>query len=264
MGQCIGKAVLEEVQMEVVFNDIAAGYKFKNKYDAVEKMKTAIEVLISLRKQDPSFRLSSQTKVTGLEIASGYYFGQLFSEDNRVLSQNHKTALKTFFTNFNALSTNGGRFIYEGRESEQCGYAYENNGLIFSIGTKEDFLLERIKGEYWGERKVEEAVSIDNIAHRDHLNVHSYKLGIRCYEANPKHKVNYGWGSIMDLNEEEAQFILNKAVIAEDDEKHLIAKYKGKYYSFRCHWKNFYHGYLDNAMPEYMKRKLTEIDSKTY
>lgn len=245
--------------MEIVFNDISLSCQFKNKYDAIEKLKNAIEILLCLRKQDSSFRLSSQKKVTGLEISSGYYFGQLFSESNDILTQNHKTALKTFFTNFNVLPHNVGKFMYEEDESEQCGYAYERNGLLFSVGTREEFLAERIEGRYSCEGLCDIRVSIDNIAQEEHLIVHSRKLGRRLYEANPKHKVNYGWGSVMDLRDDEAQRVLDKAVIAENDEKHLIAKYKGSYYSFRCHWGNCYHGYRDNAMPENLKRRLTEM-----
>ena len=60
MGQCISKALLVEVEMEIVFNDISLSCQFKNKYDAIEKLKNAIEILLCLRKQDSSFRLSSQ------------------------------------------------------------------------------------------------------------------------------------------------------------------------------------------------------------
>ena len=68
----------------------------------------------------------------------------------------------------------------------------------------------------------------------------------------------------MDLDEKEAQYVLDKAIPAEQDERHLIAKYKGIYYSFRSHWNNHYHGYQDNSMPEEMKRKLYDISEYTY
>lgn len=93
--------------------------------------------------------------------------------------------------------------------------------------------------------------------------MHWRKLEKRIYEANPKHKANYGWGSLMDLEEGEAQYVLDRAVIAENDERHLIARYNDIYYSFRCHWRNRYHGYQDNSMPEGMKRKLTNISPIT-
>ena len=79
--------------MEIIFNDIAMHYQFKDKYDAIEKMKIGIETLLYLRKQDTTFKICSQGKITGLEIAPGYYFPQIFSENNSFLSQNYKTAI---------------------------------------------------------------------------------------------------------------------------------------------------------------------------
>lgn len=64
----------------------------------------------------------------------------------------------------------------------------------------------------------------------------------------------------MDLPDEIAQNVLNKAIVAESDPKHLIAKYNGKYYSFRCHWDVCYHGYWDNTMPEKFRCRLDELE----
>ena len=89
-----------------------------------------------------------------------------------------------------------------------------------------------------------------------HIEYHKDALKIRKYEFNPKHKVNYGWGSDMDLTDDEAQQVLNSAIEAGDERKHLVAKYKGKFYSFRCHYSNCYHGYIDESMPENLKRKV--------
>ena len=64
----------------------------------------------------------------------------------------------------------------------------------------------------------------------------------------------------MDLSDEEAQKVLNTAIAAGDEKKHLIAKYKGRYYSFRCHYDNCYHGYIDDTMPENLKNKADRGD----
>lgn len=249
--------------MEIIFNDIAMRYQFEDKYDAIEKIKLGIETLLYLRKQDTTFKLSSQEKITGLEIAPGYYFAQIFSENAYILNQNYKTAIKTFLVNFNNLTCGKDKFIFENKESIQCGLAHRRNGLIFSLGTKDLFLNQKISGDYSVDGITKECVEIDNIAKKEHADIHWYKLGKRIYEANPKHKVNYGWGSVMDLGDEEAQFVLDRAIFAGDDEKHLIAQYQDTYYSFRCHWKNYYHGYQDNSMPEDMKRRLTNIPTIT-
>ena len=85
----------------------------------------------------------------------------------------------------------------------------------------------------------------------EHISRDRFLPGIRKYEFNPKHKVNVGWGSEMPLSDEDAQKLLNIALpIDGDQERHLVAAYKGKYYSFRKHHGNCYHGYLDNTMPQ--------------
>ena len=245
--------------MDIVFNDISVQYPFRDKYDAVEKIKESIKILASLRKQDSSFKLSSQEKITGTEIAPGYYFEQLFSEKEGLLSHNYKTAIKTYFLNFNMRTFKNGKFVIDQKESVQCGYAFEEGKLLFSLRTREEFSKKVIKGKYTNDNMNYSEAKIDNIAEEDHLDIHWKKLGKRIYNPSPKHKVDYGWGSDMDLNDQEAQIVLDKAVVAENSEKHLIAKYKGTYYSFRCHWKNEYHGYQDNSMPEHLKRKLQDI-----
>lgn len=249
--------------MEMIFNDISMRYQFQDKYDAIEKIKRGIEALLYFRKQDVSFKLCSGEKITGSEIAPGYYFPQIFNESNHILNQKYKTAIKTFFVNFNRINCENDKFIFEGIESEQCGLAYRKNGVVFSLGTRDSFLKPHICGEYTSDGKMSVTVEIDNISEIEHIDIHWFKLGKRIYEANPKHKANYGWGSLMDLTDDEAQYVLDRAVIAGDGEKHLIAKYHNIYYSFRCHWKNYYHGYQDNSMPEEMKRRLKDIPSIT-
>lgn len=54
----------------------------------------------------------------------------------------------------------------------------------------------------------------------------------------------------MDLNDIEAQELLTIAVPVDESYRHLIAKKNGRYYSFRCHYGNCYHGYWDNTMSE--------------
>ena len=67
-------------------------------------------------------------------------------------------------------------------------------------------------------------------------------------------KWNVGWGTEMDLNDAEAQELLLRALPVDEKESHLVAKKNGRYYSFRCHYGNCYHGYWDNTMPEKNRR----------
>ena len=152
---------------------------------------------------------------------------------------------------------------YEGLHSQQCAYAYKNNGSLLSLQTKEDFLEGFIKCFYIenGEKSSDACkVEIRNLAVLEHIELHKHELPIRKYEPNPKHKMNYGWGSEMDLRDEIAQVVLNQAVAVDSDSRHLIAKYNGEYYSFRCHYDVCYHGYKDNSMPEHLKNKLDSLE----
>lgn len=54
----------------------------------------------------------------------------------------------------------------------------------------------------------------------------------------------------MDLTDSEAQELLLQAVSVDNTYNHLIAKKRGKYYSFWRHHGNFYHGYWDDTMWE--------------
>lgn len=63
--------------IEIILNDIAWKHKCSDKYLAIENVKNGIDILMELRKQDPSFKLYSTEKVTGSELAPEYYFGQM-------------------------------------------------------------------------------------------------------------------------------------------------------------------------------------------
>lgn len=52
------------------------------------------------------------------------------------------------------------------------------------------------------------------------------------------------------LDDQEAQELLMAAVPVDESYRHLVAKKNGRYYSFRCHYENCYHGYWDNTMSE--------------
>lgn len=96
-------------------------------------------------------------------------------------------------------------------------------------------------------------VEISNIAVMEHIKTHEEQLQIRRYEFNPKHKIDVGWGTEMDLTDQEAQELLMKAIPTDHTYNRLIAEKGGRYYSFRRHHDNCYHGYWDNTMTEKYK-----------
>lgn len=245
--------------MEIILNDIVWRHKCSDKYVAIENIKVAIEILAELRKKDKSFKLYAKEKISGSELAPGYYFGQLFSEGEDVLPRKYKTLIRTYLSNFNKINEDSGSFKIGEHSSEQCGYACSEGKAVFSIITNDIFAASILEGIYENLDGKQIESFLKNISQKEHLEESSSSIGYRIYEENPKHKINYGWGSPMDLNNEEAQIALNGAIQINEDDKHLVSKYKGKYYSFRCHRKNCYHGYQDNGLNDGIKSRLQEL-----
>ena len=246
--------------MIVAFNDISTRYLYDDKYKAIEEIQRGLETLKYLRKLNPLFKLYAESTIRYEQLAPGYYFNQIFHEKDEVFSRNNKTFLRTILKNYNKIKWEKNVFRFRNEESVQCAWAYRNGHAVFSFSSQKEFLYEQIKGIYTTEDGAEQPAAIENIADIRHIDIHKDLLGIRKYESNPKHKINYGWGSDMDLSDEEAQKVLNTAIAAGDEKKHLIAKYKGRYYSFRCHYDNCYHGYIDDTMPENLKNKADRGD----
>lgn len=246
--------------MLIILNDIALKFKFPDKYTAINKIKELLETVIELKKVNADFRISSNFSLKDTELAEGYYFSQLFCEPQNIFGKTYQTALKTFFTKYKRCVLDKSEVEYLGVYSGQCAYAYKSNGNLLSLQTKDDFAGDFLPCRYYAEGKDKsgscERITIRNLALKEHINIHRFQLSIRKYEFNPKHKLNSGWGTEMDLPDPIAQSVLNKAIVAGSDPKHLIAKYNGKYYSFRCHWDVYYHGYQDNTMPEKLRRRL--------
>lgn len=249
--------------MLIILNDIALKFKFSDKFTAISKIKELIELIMELKKNNINFIISSNCSINKMELAKGYYFSQLFHEPQDIFGRNYQTALKTFFTKCQKIVLDKSEVEFAGVYSSQCAYAYKNHGTLLSLQTKEEFSENFISCFYYEEGRNGSAsgleVMIRNLASKDQIEIHRHDLPIRKYELNPKHKINGGWGTIMDLSDETAQKVLNGAIVAELDPKHLIAKYNGKYYSFRCHWDIYYHGYWDNSMPQNMKNKLDKL-----
>ncbi len=83
----------------------------------------------------------------------------------------------------------------------------------------------------------------------------------RKYEPNPKHdfsKPTHGVrGSIMDLNKEQAQSVLDKGIKNGDK---VYGYLNGRYYAFQAHHSNVFHGYqiADNELPQQLAQRLKD------
>lgn len=165
--------------MEIVLNDIAWQYKCEDKYAAVENIKTGMNVLIELRKKDSSFKLHSKGKVTGSELASGYYFEQLFSEKEDIFPRKYKTAVRTFLLNFNTIGEENVNFEIGQYRSAQCGYAYFRKKAVFSIITDDFFSKDLLPGVYESKEGKRKDACLTNISKLEHLDKNYSIIGNR-------------------------------------------------------------------------------------
>lgn len=243
--------------MEIVTNDLILRSQFKDKYTAIQEIKKSIQILQILRKDTNFGSVFAERNIfRQWEIAPGYSFEQLFNESNELLSRDEKMLLKTILVNFNKIKSPETVFCFEEQESSQCAWAFLNSAMLLSIPVDEKWKSEKIEGILKGKARSEK-VEISNLSVPEHIKIHEEQLQIRKYEFNDKHKINIGNISEMDLTDQEAQELLMKAIAADEDTyNHLIAKKNGKYYSFRRHHGNRYHGYRDNTMPEKLRRKV--------
>lgn len=148
-------------------------------------------------------------------------------------------------------------FCLDGKTSKLC--ACVRNEMVISLHSSPIFDSPVLLGACDGVPQ-----SLDNLSLDEHIHTHQEKLGIRIYCANSgKHKPDrahgYGKGKIaspMDLDDESAQKLLNKAI--QFDGK-LHAKQDGKYYTFMSQSPCVYHGYIDDRVPDNVRRKLDKL-----
>lgn len=231
--------------------------QFQDKYTAIQEIKKCLGILKILKKNANVQKLSSERRIfKNWEIAPGYFIEQLFNDQSGLLNKDEKLFLITMLTNFKKIQHQGEVFKIEELVSSQCAWAYLNHAILFSIPVLERWNAEKLTGVLKkGDKDVE--VKINNIAALEHIKIYEQQLQMWKYEFNKKHAERYGWGTAMDLPDSEAQELLLQAVSVDNTYKHLIAKKNGRYYSFRRHHGNCYHGYWDDTMQENY-RKLVD------
>lgn len=240
--------------MEVVANDLVVWGRFQDRYSAIMEIKKCIEILKILVKNTNFQKLSSEKRIfKNWEIAPNYFIEQLFNDQNGLINKDEKLFLITMLTNFKKMKPQEDVFMYEELISSQCAWAYLNHAMLFSIPVDQRWSAETLTGVLkQGGKDIQ--VKINNIAALEHIKIYERQLQMWKYEFNKKHAETYGWGTVMDLTDSEAQELLLSAVSVDNTYKHLIAKKNGKYYSYRRHHENCYHGYWDDTMQENYKK----------
>lgn len=240
--------------MNFVINDLALSCQSQTTYNSITNIKTLLVLIKELKKRNILTKICSDKKFSGIELAPNYYSEQMLN-DNR-LTKDERLFLKTFIVNSSRIIINTKQsFEVDENYSYLLAYSYFNNMFVLSIRTSSLYDKPYIHGILHDDTETFNAC-LPNLSVITDIDVHKFKLGIRIYESNPKHKVNYGWGSPMDLSDDLAQIVLDSAIPVPNNSNHLISYYNNNFYSFRRHHDNHFHGYIDNSLPEKLQKLL--------
>ncbi|MCI8550043.1 MAG: hypothetical protein HFI68_05530 [Lachnospiraceae bacterium] len=240
--------------MIAVINDVSFQYMFKTKKLAIEYMHKFLDICKRIKKEEVTNVHEIRTGVidTQKEISPDFKLIQLLQNFQ---TREERTFLLGLLTNQGTYCSEQGFLCQIGeKESLICAYAIDN--ILISLLSNELFETPVIMGVVAGEE-----VSLKNLSKEEHINYYRKELGLRRYiRNNKKHKFDrenpYGKGRIgsrMDLQDEEAQDLLNKAI---EIKGRLYAKKNGYYYAFQNERDIDYHGYRVDDVGEDVKYQL--------
>lgn len=240
--------------MVAVINDISFQYSFAAKEFAVENMHKFLDICKRIEKEEITNIREIRTGLidSQTEIGPDYKLIQLIQEFK---GSEERTLLLGILTNKGTYREDEGILCeIDGKVSAICSQGVDN--ILVSLLSNPIFALPVIKGSI-----AEKEVELRNLSKDEHIDYYRNELGLRRYIANAKkHKFDrenpYGkgkTGSRMDLYDEEAQELLNRAVKIKG---RLYAKKNGNYYAFQNERDIDYHGYRADDLGEDIKRQL--------
>lgn len=252
---CYKKAGIGKVmRMIAVINDVSFQYPFATKELAVQYMHQFLDICKRIQKDE----ITNIKKIrTGL-VDSQTYIGpdyKLIQLIQEFKGREERSLLLGILTNRGTYQEDD-RLVckIDGKESLICAQGIGN------------FLVSLLSGQIFSEITIKETVhekevELRNLSKDEHIEYYRKELGIRRYHANDKkhkyHRENpYGKGKIgsrMDLHDEDAQDLLNKAINIKG---RLYAKKNGYYYAFQNEMDIIYHGYRAEDLGEDIKRQL--------
>lgn len=238
--------------MIVVINDLSFKRKFLDKNEAIKKVRQWMNICKKIESKEITAveEIYSVMLNTSAEIAPEYPLIELVKEFE---TRDERRYLIHLLTNLSQPENMPKAPFCLGEESSDiCSWAKEKS----VISLESDCLF----GESILEGKInQEKVLIKNISKNDHIELYEEFLGIRHYEANKKHRkqsyIDAAGRNVaaMDLSDMEAQELLNCAIEIEGN---LYGKRNGRYYSFRRHHDNYYHGYQNNNLALHIRNKI--------
>ncbi len=240
--------------MIAVINDISFQYPFATKELAMQYVHKFVDICKRIKREE----------VTNVhEIKTGFIDAQReISPDFKLIqllqnfqTREERTFLLGLLTNQGTYRSEQGNYCRIGeKESYVCAYAIDN--ILISLLSNSLFEMPVVKCIIAGE-----TARLRNLSKLDHIDYYRKELGVRKYIANnKKHKFDkenpYGKGRVgsrMDLRDEDAQILLNKAI---EIKGRLYAKKGGYYYAFQNEGDIDYHGYRVDDVGDDIKSQL--------
>lgn len=135
--------------------------------------------------------------------------------------------------------------------SSLAGAAYLK-GTLISLQKAPDFVVECVRVKFTTDGKSYEDVEISNLT--DVLQAN--KLRPR-YVPSPKHAPG-GWGTLMDLSDEDAQAVLDKGIV---NGRQIYGYFHEKFYEFQSDNVGGFHGYPVpiNELPPKVLKKMQDL-----
>lgn len=255
-----GDIIITGDKMIAAINDISLGRIMPDKEVAIQRIRDWMEICKKLESKGTSAveRLYSVPFDKTIEVAPGYKLIQLVKEFKDMDDRRYLIHLLTNLDRPRAEDLPKEPFCFEGKESKICAWA--KDGVVISIVTDCIFSNDTLAGKQAGK-----VIVIKNIAKQQHIDTYKELLGIRLFEANPKHrkKAYYSAGGryvdAMDLSDGEAQELLDRAI--EIDGK-LYGRMNGKYYCFQRHHDNYYHAYQNEKLDLHIRKQIDQLSNK--
>lgn len=240
--------------MIAVINDISFNYPYETADNAIKGVHDFLDICKLIESDEVTNIDSIKTGIidTQIEMAPGYKLAKLVQEFKEREERSFLLSILVNRPSYNELSEC--LCSIDGKDSFLCAYGIDN--FIISLMSDKLFMDPVIEGIIDNKN-----VELRNISKNDHINFYRKELGIRKYSANSnKHKFDrenpYGKGKVasrMDLNDSDAQKLLNRAVYIDG---RLYAKKDGYYYAFQNEGDVNYHGYRADDLKENITRKL--------
>lgn len=238
------------VQIMAAINDLPFYHQFETRTLADQ----ALHVFLNLYQELKQKKYRAIERFYGVkidahrEIAPGVKLIQILQDFK---TKDEQRLLLTILNNLDCPNYRGSLFYFLGKESQICAYA--SGGVLLSLDSAPVFSQKLIVGQLDGQD-----CEIKNIASFPHIHYYDAFLGHLLYQRSPKHgeREYHRAGetvSPMDLNDEEAQFLLDRAIQIGE---RFYAKKDSHYYVFPVTVGNLYHGFRNDNLQQHIRDRI--------